>query len=508
MARSRARGADPARPRHQLDPALRHPLAHLCRHRRVRYRDRGHRAGRGNGDASPDRQGRTAAAACREQLKADSVDVGQGMSVAQLRLSASRVHYAWIVVALTFMVVVITAGVRAAPGVLIVPLEEEFHWSRATISLAAGINLFVYGFIGPFAAAVMDRFGVRRTMSLALAATAIGVAFSPAMHEPWQLILLWGVVVGLATGFIGAYLAAYIAARWFRTHEGLVVGILTAANAAGQLIFLPTMAALATHAGWRTMTLVLAGSVLVFVPVLALFMRESPQDLGLVPYGARSGARPAAITNGNTVMIAFRALVDGVRTRDCWLIAGGYFVCGATTNGLIGTHLIPACVDHGLTGIAGAGLLAATGVFALIGGTISGWLSDRWDNRFLLFWYYGLRGLSLMYLPFAFDMSFYGLTLFSLFYGLDWIASVPPTVRLLVGAMGSERIGIMVAWITAIHMVGGALAAYLAGVLRISFGSYLEAFLLSGLLVIAAALMVLLISAGRPEREPIAVPAE
>jgi sugar phosphate permease len=425
------------------------------------------------------------------------------MSVAQLRVNASRVHYAWIVVALTFVVVVVTAGVRAAPGVLIVPLEAEFHWSRATISLAAGINLFVYGLIGPFAAAVMDRFGVRRTMTLALAATAIGVAFSPAIHESWQLILLWGVVLGLATGFIGAYLAAYIAARWFRTREGLVVGILTAANAAGQLIFLPSMAAMATHAGWRVMTLVLAASVMLFVPVLALFMREHPQDLGLAPYGDRSGAPATAIPVGNPVAAAFRALFEGARTRDFWLIAGGYFVCGATTNGLIGTHLIPACVDHGLTEIAGAGLLAATGVFALVGGTLSGWLSDRWDNRFLLFWYYGLRGLSLMYLPFALDLSFFGLSLFSLFYGLDWIASAPPTVRLLSRVVGAERTGMMVAWITALHMIGGGAAAYLAGLLRISFGTYLEAFMLAGVLCIGAALMVLFIGAGRSdERAP------
>ena len=430
------------------------------------------------------------------------------MSVARLRLAAGRVHYAWVVVALTFLVVVVTAGVRAAPGILIVPLEEEFHWSRATVSLAAGINLFVYGFIGPFAAAVMDRFGVRRTMSLALAATAIGVAFSPAMHEPWQLILLWGVVVGLATGFIGAYLAAYIAARWFRAREGLVVGVLTAANAAGQLLFLPSMAAISTHAGWRVMTLVLAGSVLVFVPVLALFMRERPQDLGLAPYGDRNGAPPAPAPAGNPVAAAFRALYEGARTRDFWLIAGGYFVCGATTNGLIGTHLIPACVDHGVTEVAGAGLLAATGVFALIGGTASGWLSDRCDNRFLLFWYYGLRGLSLMYLPFALDLSFFGLSLFSVFYGLDWIASAPPTVRLLSRAVGPERTGMMVAWITALHMIGGGAAAFLAGVLRISFGSYLEAFMLAGVLCIGAALMVLFIGAGGKDREqPTGAPA-
>jgi sugar phosphate permease len=429
------------------------------------------------------------------------------MTVAQLRLMPRNVHYAWMIVALTFIVVVVTAGVRAAPGVLIVPLEGEFHWSRATISFAAGINLLVYGLIGPFAAAIMDRFGVRRTMTLALAATAVGVALSPAMQHSWQLILLWGVIVGLSTGFIGAYLAAYIAARWFRTREGLVVGLLTAANAAGQLVFLPTMAALVTYAGWRVMSLALATTVMVFVPVLALLMRERPEDLGLAPYGDNTGRRLAPGPAGNPVGVAFRALWEGARTRDFWLIASGYFVCGATTNGLIGTHLIPACVDHGFTEVAGAGLLAATGVFALIGGTLSGWLSDRWDNRFLLFWYYGLRGLSLMYLPFALDMSFYGLSLFSVFYGLDWIASAPPTVRLLSRVVGVERTGIMVAWITALHMVGGGGAAYLAGVARITSGTYLEAFIISGLLCIGAALAVLFIGSGRKGREGVTVPA-
>jgi len=288
----------------------------------------------------------------------------------------------------------------------------------------------------------------------------------------------------------------------------MVIGVLTAASAAGQLVFLPTMAALATYAGWRVMSLSLAASVMIFVPVVALLLRERPEDLGLAPYGGTRAAAPAPAPAGNPIAVMFRALADGARSRDFWLIAGSYFICGASTNGLIQTHLIPACVDHGFGEVVGASLLAATGVFAFIGGTLSGWLSDRCDNRFLLFWDYGLRGLSLMYLPFAFDMSFYGLTLFSVFYGLDWIASVPPTVRLLARAMGAERIGIMVAWITAIHMVGGALAAYLGGVLRIAYGSYLEAFMLSGLLCIGAALMVLLISPGRPGHEPIAVPAE
>jgi sugar phosphate permease len=427
------------------------------------------------------------------------------VTVSPPRLSATRLHYAWIIMAVTFLVIVVTAGVRAAPGVLIVPLEEEFHWSRATISFAVSVNLLLYGVIGPFAAALMDRFGVRRLMSLTVGLTAAGVALSPLMSHVWQLIVLWGVVVGLSCGFVGAYLAAYISARWFRARQGLVIGVLTAGNAAGQLVFLPTMAGLVTHAGWRVMSLVLACAVLALVPVLLLLMRDRPQDIGLAPFGEKPGARPAAPAAGNFVAVAFRALGEGARRRDFWLLAGSYFVCGASTNGLIGTHLIPACVDHGLTEVVGAGLLAATGVFAFIGGTASGWLSDRIDNRFLLFWYYGLRGLSLLYLPFAFDMSFYGLTLFSVFYGLDWIAGVPPTVRLLSRVVGVEKTGIMVAWITVIHQVGGAAAALLGGVLRISFGTYLEAFMLSGLLCIGAAMMALFIGVGRKGRD--AVPA-
>jgi sugar phosphate permease len=420
----------------------------------------------------------------------------------------TRLHYGWVIVAVSFVLILITAGVRAAPGVLIVPLEEEFHWSRATISLAIGINLLLYGAIGPFAAAAMDRFGVRRTMCLSLLATAAAVALSPLMREAWQLILLWGVVVGIACGFVGAYLSAYIAARWFQARRGLVVGVLTAANAAGQLVFLPSMAAVVTHAGWRVMSMALGVILVAFVPVLILWMRERPEQLGLGQYGDPRGPQPVPPLQGNPVAVAFRALGHGVRSRDFWLISGGYFVCGASTNGLIGTHLIPACVDHGLTEVIGAGLLAATGVFSFLGGTLSGWFSDRFDNRYLLFWYYGLRGLSLMYLPFAFDMSFFGLSLFMVIYGLDWIASAAPTTQLLAGVVGPERTGIMVAWITVIHQVGGAAAAYLAGVLRISYGSYMQAFMLSGLLCFVAAVMVLFIGAGGRRKRPQVAAAE
>jgi sugar phosphate permease len=416
-----------------------------------------------------------------------------------------KLHYAWVIVAVSFAATIMVAGVRATPTVLIVPFEHEFHWSLATISFAISLNLLLYGAVGPFAAAVMDRFGARRTMTLALTVTAAAVALTPAMGTAWQMIALWGVVVGLSTGFLGAYLSAFIAARWFATREGLVVGILTAGFAAGQLVFLPTMAALATNAGWRFASLVLVAAVVALLPVIAILMRDRPEELGLARYGETNRLRPAATTAENPVTMAFRALAAGARSRDFWLIAGGYFACGATTNGLIGTHLIPACIDHGLSEVAGAGLLAATGIFALVGGTISGWLSDRCDNRILLCCYYGFRGLALLYLPFALDMSFYGLTLFSMVYGLDWIAAAPPTVRLLTGVVGSQRIGIMVAWVTVIHQIGSASVAYFAGVLRNAFGTYFEAFMFSGMLLIAVAVMVLFIGTGRgrePEVEP------
>src|SRR5271165_2597509 len=236
-----------------------------------------------------------------------------------------RLHYAWIIVAVTFVATIVIAGVRATPTVLIVPFDQEFHWSRAVISLAIGINLLLYGAVGPFAAAVMDRFGARRTICFALVVTAVGVALTPEMSEPWQLIALWGILVGLSTGFVGAYLAAFIAARWFGTREGLVVGILTAGFAAGQLLFLPTMAALATNSGWRIASLVLVAAVIVLLPVIAVLMRDRPEDLGLARYGDRGPSRPAAPPAGNPGAVAFRALAAGMRSRDFWLIAGGYF---------------------------------------------------------------------------------------------------------------------------------------------------------------------------------------
>ncbi len=412
------------------------------------------------------------------------------------RLARGRVHYAWIIAGVTSLILVTAAAIRATPGVLIVPLEQSFGWSRATISFAVSVNLLLYGLCGPFAAALMERLGVRRVTLLSLVAVTTGVALTTVMRAPWQLVLLWGVVVGIGTGAMAMVLAATIANRWFVARRGLVIGVLTASAATGQLIFLPILAAVVEHIGWRAAALVVTGLALLLIPIVALFMRDQPRDVGLRAFGEPAGAviaaRPAPRPTG-----ALAALVEGARSRDFWLLAGSFFICGLSTNGLIGTHLIPASMDHGISAVTAAGLLAAMGVFDLIGTTISGWLSDRWDNRRLLFCYYSLRGLSLMLLPYAYGSEYFGLALFTVFYGLDWVATVPPTVRLSETLFGRHRVGIMYGWIAVAHQVGAATAAFGAGLVRTWSGSYQIAFTGAGFVCLIAALMVLAIGRGQ-----------
>jgi MFS family permease len=408
-------------------------------------------------------------------------------------------HYAWVVAGLTFLILLATAGVRATPGVLIVPLEREFGWTRATISLAVSVNLVLYGLIGPFAAALMSRLGIRATVLASLAIVATGVALTPLMTAPWQLVLLWGVVVGGGTGMTALVLGATVVNRWFAERRGLVLGVLTASTATGQLVFLPMLASIVTRFGWRPAAVLVAGAAAFVSPLVALFLRERPSDLGLRPYGDRSGSDGpgAQVDAGNPVLAAIEALRDGLHSRDFWLLAGSFFVCGASTNGLIGTHLIPACLDFGIPEVQAASLLAAMGVFDLLGTTGSGWLSDRWDNRRLLSWYYGLRGLALIVLPLCLGSAAWGLSIFAVIYGLDWIATVPPTVRLTSDAFGRARAGVMFGWVVAAHQLGAAAAALGAGTTRSWTGDYERAFLISGALCLITAGFVLQIGGAR-----------
>ena len=419
------------------------------------------------------------------------------MNWAARRLSG-RVHYAWISVGVVFLVLLAAAGTRATPSVMMLPLEQQFGWSRATISSAQSVNLVLYGLIGPFAAAVIDRFGVRRTMASALTVVALGVAATTQITQAWQLVLLWGVVVGGGTGMTALVLGAMVANRWFAERRGLVMGVLTASTATGQLVFLPQMASLVETYGWRIAVLAIAGFGACVAPLVGWLMRDRPSDVGLQPYGA-SAPEPAPAPAGNPFVVPLEALWRGMHSRDFWLLFMSFFICGASTNGLIGTHLIAACFDHGIPVESAAWLLAAMGVFDFFGTTLSGWLSDRWSNRWLLFWYYGLRGLSLIYLPYALDISFFGLSLFAVFYGLDWIATVPPTVRLTANIFGKQQVGMMFGWIVAGHQLGAGFASLGAGVLRTELGSYLEAFMISGSLCLVAAVMVLRIGMRKPD---------
>ena len=419
----------------------------------------------------------------------------------KFRLAArlqGRLHYAWIVAALTFLTLLVVAGIRATPSVLIVPLEHSFGWGRDQITLAVSIGLFLFGMMGPFAAAAMQRFGVRRTMIVALILLAAAMGGSAFVRTPLQLVLTWGVLAGLGTGTMAMVLGVTIVTRWFDARRGSVLGLLMASTATGQLLFLPLLAWVVSRQDWRVVVWIVGGAALLLIPLVFFFMPERPTDVGLHRYGATQDD-PVAATKANPIATAFRALAEAARTRTFWLLFLTFFVCGLSTNGLVGTHLIAFCADNGIPEVQAAGMLAAMGVFDIIGTTFSGWLSDRYDNRWLLFIYYGLRGLSLLYLPYS-DFSFYGLGLFTMFYGLDWIATVPPTVRLTTAQFGTERGPIVYGWIGAGHQMGAAVAAFGAGVLRVQTNHYVEAFVLAGMACLVSAVMALWIRRGPAPR--------
>jgi MFS family permease len=408
------------------------------------------------------------------------------------RLLAGHIHYAWIVVGLMFTVILATVGVRAAPGVLIVPLEQAFGWSPATISGAISLNILLAGLVGPFGAALIQRIGMRGTVLTSLCLLAIGAAGAAFATRPWELYATWGVLVGIGSGGGMIGMATAVANRWFVARRGLVVGLLAASNASGQLVFLPLLASFAERLGWQSVPWAVALVILALIPIVILVLAESPGSVGLGPYGA-AAEPPTAVSTANPVTVALSGLARGVRSADFWLLFSSFAVCGFSTNGLVATHLIPYCMDHGIPEVTAAGLLAAIGVFDLIGTTASGWLTDRYNPRVLLFWYYGLRGLSLMVLPFT-NFNLVSLSVFAVFYGLDWVATIPPTVTLTNEVFGRRDAPVIVSWIVCGHQIGGAVAALGAGVLRNATGSYVSAFIASGAACLIASLLVLRIT--------------
>jgi MFS family permease len=413
------------------------------------------------------------------------------------------VHRAWWVAAVTMAALVAAAGFRSSTGALLVPLEEEFGWSRATTSGAVSLNLVVYGLCAPFAAALMERFGIRRVVAGALALVAVGSGLTLVMTSPWQLWLLWGLAVGVGTGSLALVFGAIVANRWFVRHRGVVIGVFSAASSTGQLVFLPAIAALAAGPGWRWAAALVAGFALLLVPVVWLVLRDSPAQVGTTAYGA-APAEPAEPTDGavpvdpavaapvGAATLALRTLRESSRSRTFWILFGTFWICGWSTNGLIGTHFIPAAHDHGMPETTSALLLALIGIFDIVGTVASGWLTDRVDSRYLLFGYYFFRGLSLLAVPWLLGPDVHpSLFLFILFYGLDWVATVPPTVALCREHFGIERSGVVFGWVFAAHMVGAGVAASFAGWVRTAQGDYLLAWLTAGGLCVLAAVACL-----------------
>ncbi|RXT26984.1 MFS transporter [Rhizobium leguminosarum] len=406
-------------------------------------------------------------------------------------LARRNIHYGWVVVAATFLTMLVTAGAMGAPGVLIKPLQDEFGWETSQISSALAIRLILFGFMGPFAAAFMNYFGVRKVIVFALALIGAGFVGSLFMTTLWQLLLLWGIVVGFGTGLTAMVLAATVSSRWFTKHRGLVVGMLSASSATGQLVFLPLMAELTERYGWRSTVFFVCAMIMVAALAVLAFMRDRPADLNLPSFGETQVTPPPASTSlGVALMTPITVLKEISKTSTFWILFATFFICGLSTNGLIQTHFVTLCGDFGIVPVAAASVLAVMGIFDFFGTIGSGWLSDRFDNRWLLFWYYGLRGLSLLYLPFS-DFSFYGLSIFAVFYGLDWIATVPPTVKIAADRFGPEKTGLVFGWVFAGHQLGAATAAYGAGLSRTELSSYLPAFFVAGAFCLLASILAI-----------------
>lgn len=437
------------------------------------------------------------ASSLRPQRRPAAVSLSTPLAAA---MAARNLYYGWVVAGATFLVMLATAGAMGAPGVILRPLEEEFGWSTEQISVALAVRLALYGLIAPFAAAFINRFGVRPVVVSAVAMIVAGIVASMAMTEVWELVALWGVIVGIGTGMVALVLGATIATRWFVHRRGLVVGMMTASSATGQLVFLPLVAKLTEAYGWRSALAFVVAMLIAAGSVALLILRDRPADVGLAPFGelAIQPAPKQDLGLGAMMASPLRALYEARFSRTFWVLFATFFVCGLSTNGLIQTHWVSLCGDYGIAPVAAAGALAVIGAFDFVGTILSGWLSDRYDNRWLLFVYYGLRGLSLMALPFT-DFTVVGLSAFAVFYGLDWVATVPPTVRLTAERFGAEKANLTFGWIFTAHQLGAATAAFGAGLARTDFATYLPALYVAGAACVIAAALALTIGPRRAQ---------
>jgi sugar phosphate permease len=409
-------------------------------------------------------------------------------------LGRRGIHYAWVIAAVTFFAMLTTSAALGLPGAMLQPLSKEFGWTTDQLSSVFAVRFALFGLLGPFAAIFIARFGLPRIMVVAATFIATAMVLATGITQLWQLFLLWGLVLGCGTGLTALVLGAMVASRWFTAHRGLVVGLFAASTATGQLIFLPLAAWIIEHHGWRYAVIPIFIACVVVVALVTFFMRNHPSELGLVSLGEPAGTPvpPVPAAAPLNFLGPFKVLREAVHNRTFWILALSFFICGLSTNGLLQTHFISLCSDNGLSAVPAASVLSMMGAFDLVGTTLSGYLSDRYDNRKLLFWYYGLRGLSLFWLPYS-TFTLYGLATFAMFYGLDWIATVPPTVKLAAQEFGKERAGMIFGWVFAAHQLGAAVAAYGAGLTRTLLLTYNPALFAAGAACLVAAVSVLLI---------------
>jgi len=400
-------------------------------------------------------------------------------------------YYGWFIIGLSFVAYLAASAVRSSPSVLIHPLEHEFGWGRTAISSAASLNLLVYGLMAPVGGWLLDRFGARRVLLASLATIAVSISCTVFVHKLWQFILLWGVVLGIATGSLPA-LSASVASRWFIARRGLAVGILTNANATGQVIFLPILMALIVSHGWRASMMVILATTLALLPAIWLWLRDFPAEVGLEPYtDSTTTAEERSQARSAKAGVSFAALVDVFKTSTFWLLSATFFICGLTSNGLVGTHMIPYAIERGIPGVAAATAVGIMGVASFIGTTFAGWLCDRIDARKVLSAAYLFRGLSLFVLPYVTDS--FGLFVFAVLYGLDWFATGPSTIAIIAKSFGQNRVGLIFGLVFVSHQIGSAIAALGAGWIYSSFGEYYYAFLSGAVMGLLAAAMAMII---------------
>ena len=421
-------------------------------------------------------------------------------------MTAVPFYYGWFVVALSFLANLTAAGIRSAPSVLIHPLEAEFGWSRTAIASAASLNLLLLGLFAPIGGWLIDRIGARRVILGCLTTIAVGLVGTVFVRELWQLIVMWGVVLGIATGVTPA-LGASIASRWFVHRRGLAIGIMTNANAAGQVVYLPLLMAIIVTLGWRSALIAMAAASAVLIPAIFFWMRDNPAEVGLEPYRSKALAaaeKQRVYARGDIRPMSISAISEVFRTSTFWILSGCFFICGVTANGLIGTHLIPHAIERGIPQMTAATAVGIMGGASFIGTTFSGWLVDRIDPRKVLSVVYGLRGSSLFILPFVNEST--ALFVFAVIYGLDWYASGPATTTIIARSFGAERVGRIFGLVFVFHQLGGASAAILGGWVRVHYGDYQIAFLVGGILGLVAACLALTVRS-TPRPAP-AIPAK